>query len=224
MDLHQEIPETSEVNDRITAYLVHDLAIEYRYTYGFFNSSQKKVKIELLQTVNIGEVGSYTSYLSLAHNKSIDFLKSGYTIWQNNAGNPYTALMVPMEETFHIILRDPTQRAIKQEFPSDGTPDIGKVRFAVEEWISVEEAIVGGLVYALLPEFLRRQSPEFRDVWVEADLNAKSGMTNYKYLRQGIRVVEELGIENALNLYRQNPHAFRELLIECDILKKEREA
>lgn len=212
-NLNSDIPEVSEINEGITAFLVHNLAKEFVYTYGFYSPHQKKVIIELGQKSFIGEVGSYTSSVSQTDDGSFVFAKNKYTIWQNSAENPYTALMVPVEETFHITLRDYTENAIKETLISGPEHDIGDVHRIVEEWIAVEEAISGGLVYGLLPEFLYNAITEFQSTWIESDLATKSTMKRYRYLKKGIQVVEDLGVKKSIHLYRENPHAFRDLLI-----------
>jgi hypothetical protein len=83
----------------------------------------------------------------------------------------------------------------------------------VEEWIAVEEAITGGLVYGLLPEFLSNSITTFQPDWIESDLTAKSSMKRYRYLKKGIQVVEKLGVQESIHMYREDPQAFRDLLI-----------
>ena len=214
-NLTSEIPEVSEKNDGITAFLVHNLAEEFVYTYGFYNHQKKKVVIELDQKSFIGEVGSYTSSVYQNEDGEFVFTKNRYTIWQNNAKNPYTALMVPVEETLHITLRNYTENAIRDKLMTGdesgyNTAEIGRI---VEEWIAVEEAITGGLVYGLLPEFLTNSITSFQPDWIESDLTTKSTMKRYKYLKKGIQVVKGLGIKKSIHLYREDPQAFRDLLI-----------
>jgi hypothetical protein len=143
------------------------------------------------------------------------FTKNKYTIWQNNAKNPYTALMVPVEETLHITLRDYTENAIRQKLVSTSASmdESGEVSRIVEEWIAVEEAIAGGLVHGLLPEFLSNSIKTFQSDWIESDLATKSTMKRYRYLKKGIQVVKKLGIQRSVHMYRESPQAFRDLLI-----------
>jgi len=212
MTLNDEKPKLPEADAGITAFLVHNIAEEYVYSYGFYDSQQKKVVIELDQKVFIGEVGSYSSSISQAEDGTFVFARNNYTIWQNSAKNPYTALMVPVEETFHISLRDYTQKAIREKLVSDSVHSIVEVNRIVDEWIAIEEAIVGGLVYGLLPEFLSQSVTNFQPAWIEADLASKRKMKRYRYLNKGIQVVAELGINKSIDLYRLDPRAFRNLL------------
>jgi hypothetical protein len=214
-NLTSEIPQVSGTDEGITAFLVHNLAEEFVYTYGFYNRQQKKVVIELDQKSFIGEVGSYSSILSQTGDGTFVFAKNKYTIWQNNAKNPYTALMVPVEETLHITLRDYTEAAIREKIMSQPasmrkTAEVSRI---VEEWIAVEEAITGGLVYGLLPEFLSNSITTFQPDWIASDLTAKSAMKRYRYLKKGIQVVEKLGVQESIHIYREDPQAFRDLLI-----------
>ncbi|NNL75666.1 MAG: hypothetical protein HKO68_04945 [Desulfobacterales bacterium] len=211
--LNYKIPKVPETNKGITAFLVHNLAVQSRYTYCFFSPQQKKVIIELDQKVFIGEIGSYSSSLAQTTDSTFVFKRKNYTIWQNSAHNPYTALMAPVEETFHIALREFTERAILEKLEARSTHGIAEVNRIVDEWIAVEEAIAGGLVYGLLPEFLSKKFSKFNPAWIESDLSTKSTMTRYRYLQKGIQVVEELGINKSIQLFREDPNAFRDLLI-----------
>ena len=104
-NLQHEDPDIPE-NQGITVFLVHNLAREYRGTYSFFNENPKKeIKISLRGTRFIGEIGSYSSMLEIKRDGTIEFVRNNYTIWQNSAQLPYNALIVPIEETFHIALR-----------------------------------------------------------------------------------------------------------------------
>jgi hypothetical protein len=211
--LDYENTEVPDTDNGITAFLVHNLAEEFVYSYSFYNSQKKKVVIELDQKVFIGEVGSYSSSIYQAADGTFVFVKNNYTIWQNSAKNPYSALMVPVEETFHISLRDYTQQAIRAELAANSVKSIDEVQRIVDEWVAVEEAIVGAMVFSLLPEFLRKSASNFQPAWIEEDFAVKHTLERYKYLGKGIEVVAELGVRNSLDLYRENPEAFRKLLI-----------
>ena len=210
--LRYEIPNLSETKIGITAFLVHNLAVESLYTYGFYNPQQKKVVIELGQKVYVGEIGSYSSWLAQNTDGSFTFIRNSYTIWQNSANNPYSVLMTPAEETFHITLREHTERAIVERLQSTPTNEVADINHIVDEWIAVEEAIAGGLVYNLLPDFLSKSFKEFNPAWIESDLATKITMKRYKYLQKGIHVVENLGAKKSIQLYCSDPHAFRDLI------------
>ena len=62
--------------------------------------------------------------------------------------------MTPLEETMHILLREHTERAIREGIKQRSVTSIKKVRRLANDWIAVEEAIVGGVVKAVLPSIL----------------------------------------------------------------------
>jgi hypothetical protein len=211
--LKRSKPVSHHKNDGITVYIVHNLAKEYIGTYIFTNQTDKKVKIELKGKLYSGDVGAYTSTLIVNEKGSIGFLKDKYTIWQNSAANPYTVLMVPAEETLHITLRAYTERAIKKAVEQSHPRSLKSVEEIVEDWMAVEEAIVGGIVNRLLPIILEEYIEGFPPCYIEMDIAAKSQFEKYRHLEKGITVVEEIGHREAIRLYAKDPAAFRDLLL-----------
>ncbi|MGD8768654.1 MAG: hypothetical protein PVJ06_01285 [Desulfobacterales bacterium] len=205
-------PENSETNG-INVFIVHDLAKEYVTTYVFSSDAQKQVSIELTGKVFTGEVGSYSSYVHLNEKGSFEFIRDCYTIWQNSAKNPFTALMTPVEETLHIALRRYTEKAIKNEIEKSAAKTVREVEPIVEDWISVEEAIVGGLVHALLPSIIEKHIHHLPESFVRSDIETKSEFKKYRHLRKGIKIVERLGYKKSIEIYKNDPMMFRNLLI-----------
>lgn len=194
------------------AYIVHNLASEVRAKYEFQNAYEQTVSIELTSHQLSGEVGSYSSYLSFDATGNVVFTRNQYTVWQNSAKNPYTALMTPVEETLHIVLRENTELAIKSVVENQKIQSAQNAMEIVEDWISVEEALVGGLVYHLLPPILEKQIDLEAQALVSKDLETKSNFSKYRFLNEGIRLVNQLGYELAIKLYQEDPIAFRKLL------------
>ena len=211
--LKRSKPVHHERNDGVTVYIVHNLAREYVGTYVFSNHTDKKVKIELQGKLFSGNVGAYTSTLMMEENGNIEFAKDSYTIWQNSAVNPYTALMVPVEETLHISLREYTESAIKKAVEQSHQRSLKSVEKIVEDWMTVEEAIVGGIVYRLLPHILEERIRDLPASFIEADISAKSLFEKYRHLEKGIDVVEKIGYQEAIRMYSKDPVAFRDLLL-----------
>ena len=203
-----EIPRT-----KVTAYLVHNLAKEFVATYIFSKEDDKKVKIELAGKLFSGVLGSYTSYVSVQNDGSFEFEKAKYTIWQNSAQNPYTALAIPVEETLHIGLRDHTEKEMKEQLSLGPVNSIRDVRRIVREWMTVEEAAVGGLVQALLPEFLNKHLKSLPRSLIAKDLEERSRFSKYRYLRRGIELAQKVGYQAYLKIYAESPRKFRNLLI-----------
>ena len=205
-------PENSETKG-INAFIVHNLAKEYIATYMFSNEERKEIAIELTGKILLNEVGSFSSYIYLNENGSFEFTRDRHTIWQNSAKNPYTALMTPVEETLHIALRQYTERGIKDRIENSAVKTLKEVKAIVEDWISVEEAIVGGLVYALLPSIVEKHIPNLPDSFVESNIETKSEFKKYRHLKKGIKIVERLGYKKSIKMYQDDPTAFRNLLI-----------
>lgn len=211
--LNRSKPVRHEKNEGVTAYIVHNLAKEYVGTYIFSNQTDKKVKIELRGKLYSGDVGAYTSTLIMNENRTVEFLKDQYTIWQNSADNPYTALMVPAEETLHITLRGYTESAIKKAIEQSHLRSLKSVEKIVEDWMAVEEAIVGGIVYRLLPPILEEHIKDLSLPYMEMDITAKSQFEKYRHLEKGITIVEKIGYREAIRMYSKDPTGFRDLLL-----------
>ena len=209
--LLEESPEISDVG--VTAFLVHNLAKEYVARYSFTNRKRKKVLIELTGTLFSGKVGSYTTTIHMKQSGEFSFERDDYTIWQNSAKNPYTALTVPVEETLHIALREHTERAIKNELESNCVHSMGEVDRIVDDWMAVEEAIVGGLVNLLLPEFLEKHINNLPNSLINEDIESKMEFRQYRYLRKGIEVVGSIGCKKAVKIYKEDPVEFKNNLI-----------
>jgi hypothetical protein len=208
--LLQEGPEISPRG--VKAFLVHNLAREFVATYTFSNHGSKALKIQLNGKILLGEVGSYSSYISLGDNGTPEFVGDNHTIWQNSAKNPYKVLAVPVEETLHIVLRKHTHRAIEAQLVLNSVRKIKEAEKIVEEWIAVEEAIVGGVVHALLPDFLKKCVNGFRVSLIEEDIESKCEFKKYRHLKKGIDVVKNIGYEKTIKIYMDSPVEFRRLL------------
>jgi hypothetical protein len=163
----------------------------------------------------IGEIGSYSSMLDIKKDGTIEFVRNNYTIWQNSAQLPYNALIVPIEETFHIALRPHTERAIRNEIKSSAVVRINDVEQIVEQWVAVEEALVGGLVDEFFPKIAGRYFDNFPSVEIKRGVEAKLRIKKYRHLLEGIRVVENTGYQAAVDLYTRNPNKLKEMLIKA---------
>jgi hypothetical protein len=206
--------EAQNASQGITAYLVHNIADEYVEEYLFFKQedSRTKIKIKLSNRVFTGRIGSYTSRLTFGQDSSIEFVRDPYTLWQNSAKNPINVLVAPIEETLHIALRPATETAIRGRLAQTKPKKIQEVEAVVQEWMAVEEAIVGGLVARLMPEIFARllsgpMEKEMADSLAERDAHEQ-----YRYLEEGIRVVTDLGVRPAIDLYTSEPTRFQQLI------------
>jgi len=209
--LNKEKPTVAD--DGITVFLVHNLAKEFVAEYIFFNKRRRKVKIDLRGTEFLGIVGSYTTTINLGDDGRLEFQRDNYTIWQNSARNPYTVLTVPVEETLHIGLREHTERAIRKRVELSSVKDLERVENIAEDSMATEEAIAGGVVHALLPDFVKRYIPSLPYSLIEEDMKSKGELKQYRHLKKGIEIVESIGYEKALKMYSNDPIAFMNLLM-----------
>jgi hypothetical protein len=209
--LLQERPAISGSN--ITAFLVNNLAKESLCTYTFFNNKSKSLEIQLRGRVFVGEVGSYTTSIQLNDNGTFEFSRNNYTIWQTSAKDPYEVLIVPVEETLHILLRDHTHRAIGEQIKRNSVKEMSEVQKIVEEWVAVEEALAGALANALLPAFAKEYAGNLHPSHLRRSMHSRREFKKYRYLEKGIKIVKRIGFQKAINLYIKDPMVFRSFLI-----------
>jgi hypothetical protein len=211
--LQQAKPEIHP-NEGITVFLVHKLIEQWTGTYSFFNETNNhEMSITLKSTTFSGEIGSYSSMLEISDENKVEFTPDQYTIWQNSSAVPYNVLIVPLEETFHILLRPYTEKAIHAALNKSQ----GKTKEEiVANWVSVEEAMVGGLVDVFFRRIACNLFPDYDLSDIEPVIEEKSRTTPYKYLKNGIRTIEKLGVESTLNLYTSDPKKYRDRLVSCD--------
>jgi hypothetical protein len=216
ISLMKEDREKEQDEQGINAIIVQDLAQEYVARYQFSGDSDKRIEIGLSERMTINEVGSYSSYIQYSEEtRDWQFHRNQQTVWKSVSANPYTVLMTPLEETLHIALREHTEKAIlatvraRQEMFS-----LKEIEDVVEEWLAVEEAIVGGLVYSLVPDVVIRRIPDLPLEWIQADLDTKAQFHKYRFLPRAIKMVEDYGLKESINAYAQDPAATRNLLTE----------
>jgi hypothetical protein len=121
--------------------------------------------------------------------------------------------MVPAEETLHITLREHTERAIRNTLVRMDPQSPKNAHKIVEDWIAVEEAVIGGIVFLLLPPILEDCRVELPESWIAKDRDVKIQYERYRYLERGIDVVDKIGYQEAIRLYSADPAAFRDLLL-----------
>jgi hypothetical protein len=198
----------------ITVYLVHNMVDEYIEEYLFFSreDDETKIRIKLSNRAVDGKVGSYTSRLKIGENNRFEFTREPYTLWQNSAKNPMNVLIVPIEETLHILMRPHTEFVMQAELARSKPARLEEVQQVMDEWMAVEEAIVGGVVAQVMPEVLARFLPQGTAGRLEDALAERDAHPQYRFLNQAIQVVIDLGVDEALALYRKDPRDFRQLL------------
>ncbi|MEW6441236.1 MAG: hypothetical protein AB1640_09925 [bacterium] len=205
--LQREKPEIPDQG--MTVFLVRNLAEEHLGRYVFSDRARKSVAIELSCNDFTGVLGSYTTNLCIREDGRFEFEANHYMVWQTSAKNPYTLLTVPVEETLHLALRPYTQEAIRKQIHKEGVRDIKGAKRVVQEWMEVEEAVVGGLVRAFVPLYLEGQiSPAL----IQQDVSSKAGLQAYKLLERGVDLTRSIGCEKLIEIYARDPEAVRQTL------------
>ena len=198
----------------ITAYLVHNLAGEYIEEYLFFseNNNESKIKIKLSNREFDGKIGCYTSRLKICENNQFEFVRESYTLWQNSARNPLNVLIVPIEETLHILMRPSTESAMLGDLARSKPKQIDEVQRIIDDWMAVEEAIVGGIVWQVMPEVLARFVHKNSAGLLTQALAEREEHPQYRLLDHAIELVSDMGIDSALSVYKNNALDFRQML------------
>ena len=194
----------------LTAYLVHNIADEYVEEYLFFNEAEDntKIKIQMSNRVFSGIIGSYSSQLVIGAENHFEFVREPYTFWQNSALNPLNVLIAPVEETLHVVLRQYTETAISGQLEQIKPQKLDQVKQVVNDWMAVEEAIVGGLVSKLMPEVLTRFVSKSSQELMAKAMADRDAHPQYRYLDRGIHIVADMGLQDALACTEMNPPVF----------------
>ena len=206
--------------DGIKVFLTHNVIDEYIEEYEFFssdddaspNSEGSKIKIKIRNRAFAGQIGSYTSDLVIGEDSHFEFVHNAFTLWQNSAKNPLNVFIVPIEETLHILLRSSTETAISDQLKQIKPQKIEQVESVIDHWMAVEEAIVGGLVAQLMPEIFSRFLPETKQDALTQALEQRLDKSQYRYLNNGIHAVANMGLDQAVKLYRSDPKRFNKLV------------
>ncbi len=205
---------TPQTPQGITAYLVHNLVDEYIEEYLFFSQEddQTKIKIKLSNREFDSKIGCYTSRLKIGDDNHFEFTREPFTLWQNSAKNPLNVFIVPIEETLHILMRPFTETAMQGELVQFQPTRLDEVQQVIDEWMAVEEAIVGGVVSQVMPDILSRFVNQESGRRLTDALAEREGHPQYRLLNQAILVVMDLGVEKSLAVYRNNPQDFKSML------------
>jgi hypothetical protein len=202
--------------DGIAAYLVHNIADEYIEEYLFFDqeNDRTKVKIKLSNREFDGKVGSYTSKLKIGEGNHFEFIRENFTVWQNSAQDPYNVLIVPIEETLHIILRSATEQAMHEELSRLNPEKLKQVKDVIDHWMAVEEAVVGGLVWQIMPKLLDHVIQGASEFPLSKTMTGRHAHEQYRFLGKGIDLVTRMGVDETIHLYKSNAKAFQSELME----------
>ena len=204
-------PATSDSG--ISAFLVHRLAKAYRAVCRFTAESGRSVAYRASGAIFSNHVGAVDLEIEVLAAGRFGLKRKPFTIWQNDTDSLSTLMSVPVEETLHYYLGRATDREIASCIVAEPPQTLQAAWRLAEEWMAVEESVVGGLVSRFLNGYCRRYQLDLPlsslgGVPVEAPV-----LPQYRYRDRGVRMVEDLGPREVMALYMHSPAAFRDQLL-----------
>jgi hypothetical protein len=196
----------------ISAFLVHRLAKDYRATCRFTAESGRSVKYRASGAIFSNHLGAVDLEIQSIAPGQYGLSRKAFTIWQNHTENLYTLLSIPLEETLHYQLGRATDREIASSMKNHPPENLFAAQRLAEEWMAVEESVVGGLVTRVLDRYCTQH-----DTAIPASVPGDwrpvvPPLHQYRYRTRGIQLVEKLGSQEALALYMESPSNFRDQL------------
>lgn len=203
-------PTISETG--ISAFVVHRLAKDYRAVCRWTAESGRSVKFKATGAIFSNHLGAVDLEISLLAQGQFGLARKAFTIWQNNTENLYTLMSVPVEETLHYLLGPATDREIAEAMRLTPPESLAAAKRLADDWMAVEESVVGGLVTRVLDHYYDRcrMINPLTNVGVERP--AVPSLPQYRYRAQGIQLVQQMGYQKAMALYMDSPSMFKEEL------------
>jgi hypothetical protein len=216
------LPQTANpeiaAGDGVSAFVVHRLAKAYEAICDFSaggGRNDRHVKFKVAGAIYSSHLGAVEMDVEGLPDGSYRIQRRNYTIWQDYADNVYTLLQIPVEETLHYLMGRHTDRQLRHQLRADAIHQAAQVEEIASNWMAVEEAIVGGLVEQILPVLIRRQELVLDAGDVKRSAAAKAGLPQYRYRDLGLRLVASMGARAAMEMYREDPLAFRKQLTQA---------
>ncbi len=197
----------------ISAFLVHRLAKDYRAICRFTAESGRSIKFRASGAIFSNHLGAVDLEIQSIAPGQFGLSRKGFTIWQNNTENLYTLMSIPVEETLHYQLGKATDREIAASMKNHSPENLSAVQRLAEEWMAVEESVVGGLVNRLLERYCILHQVEI-PACIPDSGQPLPILHQYRYRDRGIQLVESLGFQEALALYMESPSNFRDQLFD----------
>lgn len=206
----ESYPPVSETG--ISAFLVHRLAKDYRAVCKFTAESGRSVTYKATGAIFSNHLGAVDLEIRSMASEQFDLARKPFTIWQNNTENLYTLMSVPVEETLHYQLGKATDREIATFMKNHPPENLSAAQRLAEEWMAVEESVVGGLVHRVLEHYCILHHMAIPATAPEKTPLLVPPLHQYRYRKQGIQLVENLGFQEAMALYMNSPSDFRDQL------------
>lgn len=206
----ESYPSISETG--ISAFLVHRLAKDFQAVCRFTAESGRSVKYKATGAIFSNHLGAVDLEIQLLAPGQFRLSRKPFTIWQNDTQNLYTLLSVPVEETLHYHLGKATDREIAEALENHPPENLSAAQRLAEEWMAVEESVVGGLVNRVIAHYRDQHTFSIPDFVAGGNRPAVPSLHQYRYRDRGIQVVQKLGFQEAVALYMDSPSNFRDQL------------
>ena len=109
-------------------------------------------------------------------------------------------------------MRPFTETAMQADLVRYKPTQLNQVQQVVDDWMVVEEAIVGGVVWQVMPEILTRFLHEDSPDLLADILTEREELPQYRLLRSAIQVVTDLGVNQTIDVYSNNPLDFKSMI------------
>ncbi|WP_319522425.1 hypothetical protein [uncultured Desulfosarcina sp.] len=199
--------------DGISAFLVHRLAKDFRATVAFTAESGNSIKYRVSGAIYSNHLGAVDLEIEAVAPGQFELARKPFTIWQNDTDNLYTLMAIPAEETLHYLLGRATDREILSHFQNRPPESLAAARNIAEEWMALEESAVGGLVDRVLRRYCGKHQSKGSDLFGTNLQAPVPELNQYRYRKQGLQLVADLGFQHAMDLYMDSPSRFRERLL-----------
>ena len=206
----ESYPPISETG--ISAFLVHRLAKGYQAICRFTAESGRSVKFKTTGAIYSNHLGAVDLEIQLLAPGQFGLTRKPFTIWQSDTENLYTLMSVPVEETLHYLLGQATDREIAASMVKQPPANLSAAQGLAEEWMAVEESVVGGLVNRALEGYCTRHHLAIPSSFSGENPPAVPSLHQYRYRDQGIELIQKLGFQEAMALYMDSPPNFKEQL------------
>lgn len=194
------------------AYLVHQLGKEYRALCTFSTAKGTSIRYELEGSYFSDHVGGVEVTIDSPREGTYILDRKNYSIWQNRTMNLYSLLTVPVEETFHLVMGKYTDQKITAELQEKSNRSVYEVEKVANYWMSVEEALVGGLSWSVMQDFAKKFLKNLPQSALRPAPSEKSRVSQYAFRETGFSVVKSLGFKEAISMYQNDPTDFCRLL------------
>jgi hypothetical protein len=194
------------------AYLVHQLGKEYRALCTFSTERGTSVRYEFEGSYFSDHLGGVEVNIENPCEGTFILDRKNYSIWQNRTTSLYSLLTVPVEETFHFVMGKYTDQKIAAELGKKSNRSVTEIEKVAKYWMSVEEALVGGLSWSVIKDFARKFLKNLPPSASRRIPSQNSRASQYAFRETGFSLVKSLGFKEAISMYQNDPTDFCRLL------------